>query len=273
MSVVATNWAWGQLLPPAPKLVLMSLADNADEEGYCWPRVKNVAKRCNVSERTVQRTLRTFEGLGLLKVTRRFRPESGRQTSNGYQLSLRVYPDKLSPSPSSWHPDHVEDVTDGASTRCQGGDVSAMAPLEPPQQPSSSPPPQPGNEDGGLVLPESLDPLLSIAMKDLLAPCGRLLGQAIADEVEGMVAKGRLRSCPLALAKSLRERAAAGTFSPHLGLEVAAKRTAAQKRSLEEKRRELLKAIRLAEENDPERKRRSDAARAKAVKELKKRGL
>ena len=122
-------------------------------------------------------------------------------------------------------------------------------------------------------MPESLDPLLSIAMKDLLAPCGRLLGQAIADEVEGMVAKGRLRSCPLALAKSLRERAAAGTFSPHLGLEVAAKRTAAQKRSLEEKRREQLKAIRLAEENDPERKRRSDAARAKAVKELKKRGL
>lgn len=273
MSVVATNWAWGQVLPPAPKLVLMSLADNADEEGYCWPRVKSVAKRCNVSERTVQRTLRVFEASDLLKVTRRFRPESGRQTSNGYQLNLRAHPDKMSPSPGTCHPDHVEDVTDGASTRRQGVGVGALAPLEPPQQPSSSPSPQPGNEDEELVLPDSLDPLLSNAMRDILAPCSRDLRQAIADEVEGMAAKGKLRSHPLALAKSLRERALAGTFSPRLGLEVAAKRAAARKRRLEEKRREQLKATRLAEENDPERKRRSDAACAKAVKELKKRGL
>ena len=78
MSFVATNWAWDQVLPPAPKLILMALADNADDRGFCWPRVKSVAKRCTVSERTVQRTLRTFEASGLIRVIRRFRPEDGR---------------------------------------------------------------------------------------------------------------------------------------------------------------------------------------------------
>jgi AraC-like DNA-binding protein len=75
------HWAWSQVLPPAPKLILMALADNADDAGYCWPRVKKIAERCSVSERTVQRTLKNFETSALLKVIRRFRPEDGRQTS------------------------------------------------------------------------------------------------------------------------------------------------------------------------------------------------
>lgn len=67
MSVAAMHWAWSQVLPPAPKLILMALADNADDAGYCWPRVKKIAERCSVSERTVQRTLKNFETSALLK--------------------------------------------------------------------------------------------------------------------------------------------------------------------------------------------------------------
>ncbi|MGB5741636.1 MAG: helix-turn-helix domain-containing protein, partial [Sedimenticolaceae bacterium] len=33
------NWAWRQTLTPTLKLVLMALADSADDQGVCWPSV------------------------------------------------------------------------------------------------------------------------------------------------------------------------------------------------------------------------------------------
>lgn len=273
MSVAAMHWAWNQVLPPAPKLILMALADNADDAGYCWPRVKKIAERCSVSERTVQRTLKNFETSALLKVIRRFRPEDGRQTSNGYQLSLQAYPDRLSPTPVRRHPTHDIDGTHGATKLCRGEGVRAVAPQEPPQQPSFKSPPKPGESGSRLLLPESLDPLLADAMESLLMPCGRVIGQAIADEVEGLAAKGRLRASALKLAASLRDRALAGTFTPQAGLEVAAKRAAAEKRRIEESRRAQAKAERLAKEREPVSLERREAARATAIEELRKRGF
>ena len=273
MSVAAMHWAWSQVLPPAPKLILMALADNADDGGYCWPRVKKIAERCSVSERTVQRTLKNFETSALLKVIRRFRPEDGRQTSNGYQLSLQAYSDRLSPTPVRRHPAHDIDGTHGATKPCRGEGGIAVAPQEPPQQPSFESPPQPDESCSRLFLPESLDPLLADAMESLLLPCGRVIGQAIADEVEGLAAKGRLRASPLKFAASLRDRALARTFTPRAGLAVAAKRAAAERRRIEESRRAQAKADRLAKEGEPGGLERKEAARAAAIEELKKRGL
>ena len=42
------NWAWQQLLKPVPKLVLMALADAADDEGVCWPSVATLASKVGV---------------------------------------------------------------------------------------------------------------------------------------------------------------------------------------------------------------------------------
>ena len=273
MSVAAMHWAWSQVLPPAPKLILMALADNADDAGYCWPRVKKIAERCSVSERTVQRTLKNFETSALLKVIRRFRPEDGRQTSNGYQLGLKAYPDRMSPTPVRRHPAHDIDGTPGVTRLCRGEGVRAVALQEPPEQPSFESPPQPNEGDVRLFLPESLDPLLIDAMKSLLLPCGRVIGQAIADEIEGLAAKGKVRASPIKLAESLRDRALAGTFTPHAGIEVATKRVAAEKRRLEDSRRAQVKAIRLAKEREPGSWERREAARVKAIEELKKRGF
>lgn len=267
------HWAWSQVLPPAPKLILMALADNADDAGYCWPRVKKIAERCSVSERTVQRTLKSFETSALLRVIRRFRPEDGRQTSNGYQLGLQAYPDRMSPSPARRQSPHDIDGTPGVTRLCRGEGVKAMAPQEPSLQPSFKPPPQPDESGARLFLPKSLDPLLADAMKSLLLPCGRVIGQAIADEVEGLAAKGKLRASPLKLAESLRNRALAGTFTPHAGLEVAAKRAAAERRCLEDSRKAQIQAIRLAKEREPGSWERREAARAAAIEELKKRGF
>jgi hypothetical protein len=267
------HWAWSQVLPPAPKLILMALADNADDAGYCWPRVKKIAERCSVSERTVQRTLKNFETSALLKVIRRFRPEDGRQTSNGYQLGLQGYPDRMSPTLVRRRPAHDIDGTPGVTRLCRGEGVRAVAPQEPPQQPSFKSPPQPDESGSWLRMPESLDPLLVDAMESLLLPCGRVIGQAIADEVEGLAAKGMLRASPLKLAASLRDRASAGTFTPRAGLEVAVKRATAEKKRMEENRKAQANADRLAKERDSDGLERREAARVKAMEELKKRGF
>lgn len=96
MSIKAMNWAWEQRLPPNSKLILMALADAADEVGQCWPRVRLIAEKCCTSERTVQRVLKELEAAGFLHIERNYRKD-GSQSSNVYSLSLASPPDKLSP--------------------------------------------------------------------------------------------------------------------------------------------------------------------------------
>ena len=91
------DWAWDQRLPPSLKLVLMALADAADDEGQCWPSVRTIAVKCCISERTVQRVMKEFKAMGLLLSESR-QTSSGRQTSHCYFLNVNCYPDKLSPS-------------------------------------------------------------------------------------------------------------------------------------------------------------------------------
>jgi len=128
------NWAWEQPLPPVPKLILMALADNADDHGYCWPKMKTIAAKCSTSERTIQRTIKILLTAGMLKKDARF-DANGRQVSNGYTLVLS-YPDKLSP-PADVR-DGVGDtpVTPGVTQLCRGEGDKAMSPLEPPYEPS-----------------------------------------------------------------------------------------------------------------------------------------
>lgn len=128
------NWAWEQPLPPVPKLVLMALADNADDHGYCWPKMKTIAAKCSTSERTVQRTIKTLLVAGMLKKDARF-DASGRQVSNGYTLAL-TYPDKLSPLADDRAGEGDTPVTPGVTQLCQGEGDKAMSPLEPPYEPS-----------------------------------------------------------------------------------------------------------------------------------------
>ena len=134
MSIKAMNWAWEQKLPPSSKLILMAIADAADEEGDCWPKVKTIAKKCGVSDRTVQRVLKEFIANGLISVTPRF-SQDRRQVSNNYRLNPQnSYPDNLSP-PLAPHSRRGEaDVTPGASKRCRGVGDAVMSDLEPPHE-------------------------------------------------------------------------------------------------------------------------------------------
>jgi len=91
------NWAWQQRLKPVSKLVLMALADAADDCGVCWPSVSTLAAKCNVSGRTVRRVLQTLTTRGLLFAEHRYRKD-GSRSSNRYRL-LMEGGDNLSPAP------------------------------------------------------------------------------------------------------------------------------------------------------------------------------
>lgn len=52
-------------------LVLLRLADYANNEGVCWPSIPRVAEFCRMSERQVQRILRTLESEGVVSVSQR----------------------------------------------------------------------------------------------------------------------------------------------------------------------------------------------------------
>lgn len=80
------GWAWAQRgLDASTKLVLMSLADYANDEGECWPGVQAVANRVGLSDRMIQRHVATLREAGLVRVERRERPDGG-QGSNRYFL-------------------------------------------------------------------------------------------------------------------------------------------------------------------------------------------
>ena len=87
MSIKVMTWAWEQELPPLTKLVLMAIADHCDDEGYAWPGIRGIAKKCGVAHRTVQRQGEDLQDKGILKVEPRQRPD-GSSSSNGYTVVL-----------------------------------------------------------------------------------------------------------------------------------------------------------------------------------------
>lgn len=193
MSIKAMNWAWDQKLPPNSKLILMAIADAADEEGDCWPKVKTIAKKCGVSERTVQRVLKDFISNSFLTVTPRFSHE-GRQVSNNYRLTyLNTYPDDLSPSLVSQNREGEGAVTPRASRRCQGEGDSVVADLEPPHESTREPV---GGIHTSLVLPKSLTEAQSRVIIEMLDGRPHAYSKALLEDLADAMDRQTIKTTP-----------------------------------------------------------------------------
>ncbi len=207
------NWAWGQKLPPTPKLILMALADSANDADECWPGIPFIAEKCCVAQRTVQRTLQEFVRVGLMKVTPRY-TSAGRQTSNGYRLNL-AYPDKLSPS----HPNSEKqgDILSGTGVTPDvtvEGDI-AMSPLEPPDKSQKQPP---------LLFPHQLSAAERQAVSQMLSDIDCVSAQALLDELADALDSKSIKTNSLRWFRSLTEKQKAGLFIPLGGLRIAESR-------------------------------------------------
>ena len=86
MSVHAVSWAFRQKVGNAgAKLVLIKLADQANDRGECFPSHRTLADECEMSPRSVQRKIELLSKAGLVSVEPRSR-ENGSSTSNLYKL-------------------------------------------------------------------------------------------------------------------------------------------------------------------------------------------
>jgi hypothetical protein len=83
-------------LTPTKKLILIVLANYADENGTCYPSYKHIAKIVGLKDhKGIQKTIKDFQDSGLLEIETRYKPEGG-QTSNRYHLNNLLY---VHPSP------------------------------------------------------------------------------------------------------------------------------------------------------------------------------
>lgn len=86
MSIELMNWVWKVTnTAGTERLVLLALADAANDRGYCWPSIQTLAIKAGVSRRYVIEILKSLEAKGLLKKTRRI-DDFGDFTSNMYKL-------------------------------------------------------------------------------------------------------------------------------------------------------------------------------------------
>lgn len=75
MSVEAMTWAFSQQTgSPSAKLVLLVLADYADERGSCWPSQRKIAAKSEQSIDSVQRRLIELQKQDLIECKAQTRP-------------------------------------------------------------------------------------------------------------------------------------------------------------------------------------------------------
>lgn len=77
MSIRLMTLVWDKPLPVARKMLLLSLADQANDAGECWPELDDLAARCSVSRRTLFECLKELEEGGF--IDRRHVGPPGRQ--------------------------------------------------------------------------------------------------------------------------------------------------------------------------------------------------
>lgn len=86
MSTIIMNYCWPlQGMTVTQKAVLISLADNANDEGVCWPSIEKIAQRTCLSVRAVRNAIKWLEENQLLQKTERY----GR--SNIYTITPASY--------------------------------------------------------------------------------------------------------------------------------------------------------------------------------------
>jgi DNA-binding MarR family transcriptional regulator len=83
----------------AQRLVLLALADHANDEAVCWPSIKKLSDHTCLSIRGVQYAIRNLEAAGLLKIKAGgINSQSGQRYANTYTLTLKGA--QLAPTPA-----------------------------------------------------------------------------------------------------------------------------------------------------------------------------
>ncbi len=97
MSIWAVNWALQTCVAnPTHKLVLVALANYADDNDWAWPRVDTLAELTSSSRRTVFRALNGLAQTGLIERLEGFEPEWNGSTRRVQSVWRLMIPDSVS---------------------------------------------------------------------------------------------------------------------------------------------------------------------------------
>ncbi|EAO7510469.1 helix-turn-helix domain-containing protein [Salmonella enterica] len=134
---------------PIRKLVLIKLADNANDNGECWPSYQHIADHCECSRSAVRSHIDALIGMGVLTKENRMGINNGKgNTSNVYYLNLDnpIPPKSTAPVPSKITGMPLENTP---PMPCGGTRTSHS--FEPVNEPNDPPNPQKGKGDEWLL--------------------------------------------------------------------------------------------------------------------------
>lgn len=106
------SWVWDHSKAGGTdRLVLLAIADSADHDGTnAWPSVATIARKCSVSERTVQRAIRSLEALGEIRVE----AQAGGTPTMTADRRPNLYRVVMASGVSDRHPEEASGVTPSA---------------------------------------------------------------------------------------------------------------------------------------------------------------
>lgn len=115
---------------PLRKLVLIKLADNANDQGECWPSYQHIADQCEIDRSTVRRHIKQLQEQGLLRIENREGPKGN--STNLYYLTFRGVGQKSTP---------VGPESTGVGTQPTGGVGPESTRTSHPSEPVNEPKP------------------------------------------------------------------------------------------------------------------------------------
>jgi len=131
-SHITAAWERAPLAKGNDLLVLLSLADQANDDGWCWPGQGSLVRRTKTSRATVQRALVALSGFDYIEIHER------PGTSNLYRVTIDGVPQiEAPPSPEVASPDEAPPAssTVGVASPDEAPGASpgeARTPIEPP---------------------------------------------------------------------------------------------------------------------------------------------
>lgn len=140
MSNIIATAIWKLMgIPSTTKFVLIKLADNANDQGFCWPSVRSIAEQCELGQRTVQGAIQWGEKHGIIrKIERPGKTTYYEITPADYAPPQITAKDDLTPADYCTRPPQIT-TAPPQITATHIDEPSKEPPLEPPLPPKMPP--------------------------------------------------------------------------------------------------------------------------------------
>ncbi len=243
---------WRLPLQASRKMVLLALADNANDEGTdCWPSIGKLVEKCSMSERSIQVHLSGLEDAGYIKrherlgrsnkftiYVERVRAELYKKSSHGKSVRPTVTakpvrveapPQILHPSPSN--PRDMNTPAESAPLQNLHPTPAESAPIttnEPSLKTTTTCRDVVESCGGDISMKKLYYPVCSleegIAIGELVATCPAEFRQKALDEIEGARQAGVIKTNLVPFARGVFQAISRGTFTVGHGPKITAQR-------------------------------------------------